>query len=307
MNLNDPSTAYTVPSNFRSALGVGKLKVFAGIQISLGVACIFACTAGVITNMKKKVMCCDDYACQKKFQEHFTLDDLYNSYSRLGCDEKTIVLILYGTCIVLSGWFLLTGIFPMCMTDSKRPRWKCLKITFLVFSIISAVIFCPSMFTIGILSVSIIKAEKVDGDIITVSGIIDACAVIELIVAITSAIYCCCCSQILPANEQNFVIFNPVHEQVLHNMTQLQGPNGNQQGVFIPQGYQQHQFMPNSNVQIIPKHVHGQILPPSIQGYQHQQNNGMVSSHADQQPAHGDVQPGLGQQTCQGVNGQQQM
>ena len=104
MNLNEPSRTYTVPSNFRSALGVGKLKVFAGIQISLGVACISACTAGVITNMKKKVMCCDDYACQKKFQEHFTLDDLYNSYSHLGCKEKTRLLILYGTCIFLSGW-----------------------------------------------------------------------------------------------------------------------------------------------------------------------------------------------------------
>ncbi|XP_071177246.1 uncharacterized protein [Mytilus edulis] len=279
MNLNEPSRTYTVPSNFRSALGVGKLKVFAGIQISLGVACISACTAGVITNMKKKVMCCDDYACQKKFQEHFTLDDLYNSYSHLGCKEKTILLILYGTCIFLSGW----------------------KITFLVFSIISAVIFCPSMFTIGILSVSILKAKEVDGDIITVSGIIDACAVIELIVAITSATYCCCCSQILPPNEQNVVIFNPVQEHVLHNMTQLQGPNGNQQGVFIPQGYQQQQVMPNSNVQIIPQQVHGQIFPTSIQGNQHQQNNGMVSSIVDQQSAHGYMQP------CQGVNGQQQM
>ncbi|XP_052073111.1 uncharacterized protein LOC127711184 isoform X3 [Mytilus californianus] len=252
-------------------------------------------------------MCCDDYACQKKYQEHFTLDDLVNSYSRLGCNEKTTVLILYGTCIFLSGWFLLTGIFPICMTDSKRPRWKCLKITFMVFSIISAVIFCPSMFTIGILSVSIIKAEEVDGDIITVSGIIDACAVIEMIVAITSATYCCCCSQILPANEQNVVIFNPVQEQVLHSMTQLQGPYVNQQGVLIPQGYQQQQIMPGSHVQIIPQQVHGQVLPQSIQGQQYQQNNGMVSSHTDQQPAHVCVQPGLEHQPSQGVNGQQQM
>lgn len=106
---------------------------------------------------------------------------------------------------------------------------------------------------------------------------------------------CFCQKQFVSFFQQNVVIFNPVQDHVLHNMTQLQGQTGNQQGVFIPQGYQQQQVMPNSNVQIIPQQVHGQIFPTSIQGSQHQQNNGIVSSNVDQLSAHGYMQPGLEQ------------
>ncbi|VDI64476.1 Hypothetical predicted protein [Mytilus galloprovincialis] len=223
----DATTTDTDQSHLHLALGVRKLKIFAGIQIGFGVACITACT------------------------------------------------------------YLLTGMFPLCMTDSQKPRWKCLKITFLVFSIINAVVFSPAMLSIGLLSVFIIDLEN-DEDIITVSAIIDACAVIEMIVSITAATYCCCCSQMLPDNQQNVVIFNPIQERVIHTVTQLQGPPVNQHGVIIPQGYQQQYVMPNTHVQLMTQQSPGQVL---VQG---QHNNGMENVNLGQHPGY--MQPNIGHQ-----------
>ncbi|CAC5373583.1 unnamed protein product [Mytilus coruscus] len=49
MNPNEhTTTTSTVQPNIRSMLGVGKRKMFAGIQISIGVVCITACTQTVV-------------------------------------------------------------------------------------------------------------------------------------------------------------------------------------------------------------------------------------------------------------------
>lgn len=266
----DPTTTEPVPLNIHRSLGVDKLKLFGGIHIGIGVACMIACTVGLITNMKRKDSCCYDYSC--------TNDYSYNSdYSpNRKCRGHTTIMILYVTCLCLSLWYLLTGMIPLCMTDSRKPRWKCLKITFLVFSIISAVVFSPAMLSIGLLSIFIIILEN-NGDILTVSAIIDACAVIEMIVAITSATYCCCCSEMLPGNQQDVVIFNPIQERVIHAVTQFQGPPVNQYGVLIPQGYQQQHFTPNTHIQIMTQQSPGQVLPPAMQGPQIQQHNGMAN------------------------------
>ncbi|VDI62180.1 Hypothetical predicted protein [Mytilus galloprovincialis] len=194
--------------------------------------------------------------------------------------------------------YFLTGIFPLCMTDSRKLRWKCLKITFLVLSIISAVVFCPAMLSIGLLSVFIVDVGD-NGYIVAVSAIIDTCAAIEMIVAITSATYCCCCSQMLPNNQQTVVIFNPVQERVIHTVTHLQGPNVNQNGVLYPQGYQQQYYMTNSQGQMMPWQFPGQVL----HGPESQQHSGMSNANPSQQPWH--MQPGSEQQVNQSVNRQQ--
>ncbi|CAC5373597.1 unnamed protein product [Mytilus coruscus] len=151
----DPTTTEPVPSNIHRSLGVDKLKLFAGIHIGIGVACMIACTVGLITNMKRKDSCCYDYSCMNDYS--------YNSdYSpNRKCRGHTTIMILYVTCLCLSLWYLLTGMIPLCMTDSRKPKWKCLKITFLVFSIISAVVFSPAMLSIGLLSIFIIIQDVV--------------------------------------------------------------------------------------------------------------------------------------------------
>ncbi|XP_063397719.1 uncharacterized protein LOC134682051 [Mytilus trossulus] len=126
-----------------------------------------------------------------------------------------------------------------------------------------------------------------------------------MIVAITSATYCCCCSQMLPGNQQNVVIFNPVQERVVHAVTQLHGPPVNQYGVLMPQGYQQQHFMPNTKVQIMTQQSPCQMLPPVMQGPRIQHQNGMTNVNLNQQPAY--LQPKLGQQQNQGVESQQQI
>ncbi|CAC5373598.1 unnamed protein product [Mytilus coruscus] len=243
----DDTTTDTDQPNLHLALGVRKLKVFAGIQIGLGVACITACTVGIITNLNRNVSCCYDYPCSN--DDELFYDSKYDS--GLICSDHRAIFILDGTCICLSLWL------------------------------------------------------ENDGDIITVSAIIDTCAVIEMIVAIAAATYCCCCSQMLPGNQQDVVIFNPIQERVIHTVTQLQGPSVNQHGVLIPQGYQQQYFIPNTHVQLMTQHPPGQVLVPVIQGPQGQQHNGMANVNLGQQLGY--MQPNLGHQPNQVVDSQQQV
>ncbi|CAC5373586.1 unnamed protein product [Mytilus coruscus] len=242
----DPITTEPVPPNIHRSLGVDKLKLFAGIHIGIGVACMIACTVGLITNMKRKDSCCNDNSCMDEYE--YSYDPEYRLNRK--CRGHTTIMILYVTCLCLSLWL------------------------------------------------------ENNGDILTVSTIIDACAVIEMIVAITSATYCCCCSEMLPGNQQNVVIFNPIQERVIHAVTQFQGPPVNQYGVSIPQGYQQQEFMPNKHVQIMTQQSPSQLLPPVIQGQQIQHHNGMANVNLSQQPVN--MQPKLEQQPNQGVDSQQQ-
>ncbi|XP_071177243.1 uncharacterized protein [Mytilus edulis] len=296
----DLTTTEPDPPNINRSLGVEKLKLFAGIHIGIGVACMIACTVGLIANMNRKDACCYDNSCDDDY--NYSYDPDYSPNRK--CIGHRTIMILYVTCLCLSLWYLLTGMIPLCMTDSRKQRWKCLKITFLVFNIISAVVFSPAMLSIGILSIFIITLEN-NGDIITVSAIIDACAVIEMIVAITSATYCCCCSQMLPGNQQNVVIFNPVQERVVHTVTQLQAQPVNQYGILMPQGYPPQNSMPNTHVQIVTQQSPSQVLSPLMQGQQIQHHNGLANVNLNQQPAY--LQPKLGQQPNQGVESQQQI
>lgn len=101
----DSTTTNTVQPNIRSALGVGKLKMFAGIQISIGVVCITACTVGLITSTTKKPSCCHNYLCVNNYGY------LYGSSSSSGltCRSYTSIMILYGTCVCLSLWVRITA------------------------------------------------------------------------------------------------------------------------------------------------------------------------------------------------------
>lgn len=56
----DATTTDTDQSHLHLALGVRKLKIFAGIQIGFGVACITACTVGIITNLNRNISCSND-------------------------------------------------------------------------------------------------------------------------------------------------------------------------------------------------------------------------------------------------------
>lgn len=95
---NDATTTDTDQSHLHLALGVRKLKIFAGIQIGLGVACITACIIGIIINLNRNISCCYDYPCSNDL----FYDSRYDS--SLICSGHRAIFILNGTCICLSLW-----------------------------------------------------------------------------------------------------------------------------------------------------------------------------------------------------------
>lgn len=109
---NDATTTDTDQSHLHLALGVRKLKIFAGIQIGLGVACITACIIGIIINLNRNISCCYDYPCSNDL----FYDSRYDS--SLICSGHRAIFILNGTCICLSLW---VGIIQKI---KKRRRLK---------------------------------------------------------------------------------------------------------------------------------------------------------------------------------------
>lgn len=88
------------PPNINRSLGVDKLKLFAGIHIGIGVACMITCTVGLIANMNRKDACCYDNSCDDNY--NYSYDPDYSPNRK--CIGHRTIMILYVTCLCLSLW-----------------------------------------------------------------------------------------------------------------------------------------------------------------------------------------------------------
>ncbi|XP_076111867.1 uncharacterized protein LOC143080079 isoform X2 [Mytilus galloprovincialis] len=117
------------------------LRNLGGAQIGLGVICVIISIVGVILSNTEKNSNCYNY-----YYSDYVTD---SSYYRCRTSTGDIVL-LYLITMACSGWFLLTGCFPCCMSAQRRSSWRCLTVAFLVCNIISAVVFSPTVLTLAI-------------------------------------------------------------------------------------------------------------------------------------------------------------
>ncbi|CAC5403967.1 unnamed protein product [Mytilus coruscus] len=105
------------------------------------------------------------------------------------------IMFYYGIPILIcSGWFILTGFLPMCMSRNSVSSLKCQKIGFMVCSIIGAAVFSPIMFTLAIGSRMSYFYTDYGNNRYILSFSIAVLSFASAIVAVISASYCCCCS-----------------------------------------------------------------------------------------------------------------
>lgn len=157
------------------------LRVFGGIQIGLGVvAGVLSVIGMVLDGINMNKYC--DYGP-------------YYDYSRCSVIWDAPTLFAFDiTCLIFSGWFILTGTFPFCMTEKRQNSWRCLKITFMVCCIIGASTFIPTVFSLGVVG-AIMRGNDNTGAIAVLPSFVALIGLAELIVAIVASSYCCCCSK----------------------------------------------------------------------------------------------------------------
>ncbi|XP_063443240.1 uncharacterized protein LOC134723605 [Mytilus trossulus] len=252
------------------------LQKLGGLQISLGVICGILGIVGAILSTTDMDSDCKKY-------------NHYNSYYNCGNAHTIFVLNLID--MAFSGWFILTGCFPLFMTEQRKSSWKCLTIAFLVCNIISAVVFSSTVFSLAMVGISIAAFDNNTGStggVITVSAFLVILSFVEFIVAIVAASYCCCCSQLNTGDQQGVIFIDIAQSGMMYNMQNTSIATENQPGNYqmpIPhmQGYygQQPTILPNNQQQ--PGHSHGNQMP--IQGYYDQQAGNMIIKQ-QQQPGH---------------------
>ncbi|XP_063442887.1 uncharacterized protein LOC134723187 [Mytilus trossulus] len=189
---------------------VRTFKVFGGIQIGLGVLLGILSLIGVIS----------DKIAKNKYDDCLanTYSDRYISYYYNDCYRYHNVglrLPFDITCFICSGWHVLTGCLPMCMSKKREKRWTCLKTGFMVCSIIGASIFIPAMLSLGVYFPFIIAIGNQDSKAVVLSVFMAVLSFAEVVIAIIASSFCCCCStwrtsiqetQIPMANSHQFMI-----------------------------------------------------------------------------------------------------
>ncbi|XP_052063447.1 uncharacterized protein LOC127703079 isoform X7 [Mytilus californianus] len=184
---------------------VRTFKVLGGIQIGLGVLIGILSLIGVVMDtigMHKL----DDCKYQQ-YQHSYDYDPSY--FNRCYSYRNSNLLFSFDlSCLICSGWFVLTGFLPMCMSKKRESSWLCLKVGFMVCSIIGASIFFLTVFTLGVIGAivrSIIDGSKGLG---MLSIFITLLSFAESVLAIISASYCCqCCTTWRIPNQTQRVLF----------------------------------------------------------------------------------------------------
>ncbi|CAC5375804.1 unnamed protein product [Mytilus coruscus] len=183
---------------------VGRLKMFGYIQIGLGIALGILSLVGVIL----------DVIAMEKYQDCLTGSDLnghydpvYNiyhtvgSYSRFCSAYSHLLLGMDITCLICSGWYILTGLLPLCMTRQRESTWRCLR-------------------------------DRREHKSVVTSYLVAALSFAEVVVAIIAASFCCCCSAWGTSNQQG-VIFVNGRQPMMLNQQQTQLPMATvQPGMF---------------------------------------------------------------------------
>ncbi|XP_063443191.1 uncharacterized protein LOC134723535 [Mytilus trossulus] len=168
--------------------------------------------------------------------------------------------------MAMSGWFILTGCVPQCMTEQRESSWKCSTIAFLVCYILSAVVFSSTVFSLAIIVALVAMFDTNTESVIAVSGFQALFSFIEFIISIVAAAHCCCCSQLNTGNQQGVILMNTVQSGMNNNMRNTQIPTGHQQGyhqMWMPQmqGYDSQQPAKMPNNQHPPGHSNENQMP----------------------------------------------
>ncbi|XP_076109435.1 uncharacterized protein LOC143078459 [Mytilus galloprovincialis] len=226
MSVNKPNTADPLSTqeapdqSSQRTYPVRTFKVFGGIQIGLGIILEIICLIAVVT---------DAMGIQNYHDCLLHNEQLHNDSSNYwSCRKykKSEELFLFDiVCIICCGWFVLTGVLPMCMSRKRQSSWRSLKIGFMVCSIIGASIFCT---TVIILGVNGVLFRLFFGANPILSAFITLIALVETIVAIVTASFCCCCSPWqIPSEGQAVLFVNSTQPGMIMNVPQTQGPMDN--------------------------------------------------------------------------------
>ena len=158
------------------------LRIFGGVQIGIGILSALLSVAGIVLDGITSNNDCD-----------YNQDDSYYYYRRCAAYFDVSAMFTFDIiCLVFSGWFILTGAIPFCMSENRRNRWRCLKITFMVCCIVGSSIFIPTVFSLGIVG-AIYRAGD-SGGLAVLPSFVAFLGLVELVIAIVAASYCCCCS-----------------------------------------------------------------------------------------------------------------
>ncbi|CAG2212148.1 unnamed protein product [Mytilus edulis] len=180
---------------------VRTLKVFGGIHIGFGFLLGILSLIGVIL----------DVIARNKYEDCLSKNLLEFWMCRPG-DDGHAILAFDITCLICSGWdiqgvwwntnwFVLTGFLPMCMSKKRESSWKCLKVGFMVCSIIGASIFFLTVFILGVVGAFLRRSNSM------LSISIATLSFAEAVLAIISASYCCCCTTWRISSQTQRVLF----------------------------------------------------------------------------------------------------
>ncbi|VDI74778.1 Hypothetical predicted protein [Mytilus galloprovincialis] len=217
------------------AFPVRTFKVFGGVQIGLGLLLGLLSLIGVILD----IISWNKYddCINNNMYNHY--DPYSSGYSYWLCRRYNDVHALFAfdiTCLICSGWYVVTGFLPMCMSRKREASWMCLKTGFMVCSIIGASIFVPTMFSLGVVG-SIIRGNH-DSKTVILSAFMAVLSFAEVVVAIIAAAFCCCCSAWGKSNQQGVVIMQGTQPGMFLNLQQTQIPMANGHQVMMGTGQQ---------------------------------------------------------------------
>ncbi|CAC5423848.1 unnamed protein product [Mytilus coruscus] len=214
----------------QQAFPVRTFKVFGGVQIGLGVLLGILSLIGVILDIiawnKHDNCLTNNYYYGGNYYDHYWICNRYNDVHALFAFDIT--------CLICSGWYVVTGFLPMCMSKKREASLICLKTGFMVCSIIGASIFVPTMFSLGVVG-SIIRGNH-DSKAVVLSAFMAVLSFAEVVVAIIAASFCCCCSRWGTSNQQGVVIMQSTQPGMFLNLPQTQIPMANGHQVMLATG-----------------------------------------------------------------------
>ncbi|XP_052063431.1 uncharacterized protein LOC127703077 isoform X3 [Mytilus californianus] len=215
---------------------VGRLKVFGGIQIGLGVALGILSLVGVIVDaiaMGKYKDCLHGGGLYSYNDPVYNENVMVSSYRF--CSRYSHVLLGFDiTCLICSGWYILTGLLPFCMTRQRESNWRCLKISFMVCSIIGASVFIPTMFGLAVIGAAL--RDLHEPKVVVTSALLAVLSFAEFVVAVIAASFCCCCSAWGTSNQPGVIFVNGTQPGLILNLQQTQLPMANAQPVVMTNG-----------------------------------------------------------------------
>ncbi|XP_052062575.1 uncharacterized protein LOC127702409 isoform X3 [Mytilus californianus] len=205
------------------------LRILGGLQIILGiVCCILGMVGAIISNTEITSRC-------KNYHNNHGIEVYMSSYH---CRQTNTILIMDIIGMAFSGWFILTGGLPLCMTGQRQSRWRCMIIAYLVCNIILAAVFSPTVVALGII------------------GALDHQGVIFMNTAQSGMVYSMPNTPISLENQQGY------HQM---QMNQMHGFNG-QQPANIPNYQQQADYTQGNRIPV--QENYGQHLQAFATGNQ---------------------------------------